>query len=331
MSLLKISYRLSILGETQGYKALLFLVMQVIASLLIFHHLHSLQVREQFLIESRLQTQNTVMRDNVLRAFEVGDIASEKLRESILKKFPDFKGSDLSTYLEGSISKTVPMISTYSLYDESGSIASTSFEGGSSTVNVADRPYFLTLKKGADVTYYGPYFSRLSQRWSYTIVHRIFDPDNTFKGAFTATMDLAYLGDFCKELASTEGIPTYILNPDNVIVVHCNYGKSVPDFVGKHLIDTLKNSDIDSIKLEPLSNKYETANWVYFTSIIPHASELRVITVAPKVAAYQALSNLMTQNYVMFTYIILAELVCFLMYCNALISCIDRRKITRNS
>jgi len=324
--LLAFSYKLSRIGETLGYKAFLFLVMQLLATLLILHHLHSLQVREQALIELRLQNQTIVMRDNLRRIFEVADIAADSLRESLLKKFTTDTSFIISLFLKGSITKTVPMISTYSLYDEKGDIYATSYDSLGKKVNVSDRPYFVALKGGEDSTYFGPYYSRLSDRWSYTIVHRMFNPDNTFSGVLTATMDLAYIGEFCKDLTSPDGISTYLLNKENVIVIQCINDKSVPEFVGKKLTDAVKSADFNTLTIGPLSNKYETTGWVYFTSVVPDQSELKIVTMAPKEVAYQALSSLVTQNYVMFAYIIAAELACFLMYFNALLAAFERRK-----
>ena len=273
------------------------------------------------------------MRDNLYRTFEVADIAADNLRTEVLKRLTndiDFSGDKISEFLRGNILKTLPMISTYSLYNSDGDIYGTSFDQSFKKVNVADRPYFIALKNGADVSYYGPYLSRLSDRWSYTVVHRIYNPDNTFNSALTATIDLSYIGDFCKDLTAPDGISTYILNKENIIVMQCSYDKSVSDFVGKKLTDATKSNDFNKITVAPLSNKYETSEWVYFTSILPHQSELKIVTMAPKVVAYQALSSLIAQNYVMFAYILAAEFVCFLMYFNALLGCIDRRKNDRD-
>ena len=280
-----------------------------------------MQIREQSYIEASLHTKNTILRENLIRAFESIDSYLDKAKESLLlaSKSPEWNKDKAHDFLMEHLTSLVPMLVSTSIYTDDGSLVTTTIPSSVGSVNISDRQYFAPLKNGADRFYFGPYMGRINNVWSYSSTRRLEAPDRSFNGIFLGTIKLSYFAEFCKDISTIEGVTTYILNAENVILIQCGLNVVSTEVTNKQFFDTIANGEFKWVKVIPLSNKYESKNWVLFTSVLPHKSDIRIMTVAPKSLAYQPLETLIHQNYLTLCILMGFEILCFLLLWDALI------------
>jgi hypothetical protein len=81
-----------------------------------------------------------------------------------------------------------------------------------------------------------------------------------------------------------------------------------------------ENYQFKDISVSSVSTKFETQDWILYVSKLPTHSELQIITLTPKKVVMKELDYTLWQNNMYIAIIILAEIVCFLLYKSALIT-----------
>lgn len=297
----------------------LFLSLQVFGIFLLVQHLHFMQVKERNFLEVRLQQQNLILKDTLLRSIDIADTSIDSVKMTLGARYLTdlWEPFERYNFLKGYINNTVPMLMSYSIYDENGELYANSFTFPFKKVNISDRQYFKDAKIGLDRLYYGPYYGRVIDKWSYSVIRRISKPTGEFNGVIVGTIGLHYFSEYCKSINILDGADTYIISSDNLVVLQCGYNKIVTENVGKSFFEVAAWGKLKDIKLSNEISNYYTDNWLLLVSTLPGHSGLRIATVTPK--ELPVAEAVKWQHQMIYLLILLLGSLCFIMYFNALV------------
>lgn len=301
-------------------KIAFFIGLQLLGISLLVQHLHSMQVKEQNFLELRLQQQNLVLKENLLRAIDIADNSIDSVKATLgVRSFTEeWDTFERYTFLKGYINKTVPMLMSYSIYDEGGDLYANSFTYPFKSVNVKDRQYFKDARAGLDRLYFGPYYGRVIDKWSYSVIRRLTKADGSFNGVLVGTMGLHYFADFCKDINISEGADTYIISPDDLIIVQCGYMKTITENVNKNFFSVVANGQFKRLPVVAGSTTYSTDTHVLLLSSLPGHSGLLIATIASK--ELPSLVSISWQHNMVYIIVGLLCVLCLMLYVNALLS-----------
>lgn len=162
--------------------------------------------------------------ENVSRSFDAVDLITNELRgqfaqASNWRSWPDKTGHEL---LAERKTRALPQLRDFAVYDETGRQRFHSSLLPTPAINIADRPYFLTLQRGADRSLYGPFKGRNSGKFTYTLSRRIHDATGRFTGVMFAAIESSYFQTLCQNTTPTQHFELYLVNQDGLIISGCH-------------------------------------------------------------------------------------------------------------
>lgn len=305
-------------------KLVLFVILQLSGIGLLLQHLHFMQVKERNFLEIKLQQQNLVLKETLLRAIDIADNSIDNVRETLGRRVfnEDWDSFERYSFLKGYINNTVPMLMSYSIYDEYGDLYANSYTYPFKVVNVLDRQYFKDAAVGRDRLYFGPYYGRVIDRWSYSVVRRLSKTDGSFNGVLIGTMGLHYFAEFCKDINISEGTDTYILSPENQIIMQCGYTKIVTENISKKFFDIVGVGKFTNIPVNTISTTYSFDDNILLISSLPGHSGLRIATVTS--SKLPSATAIQWQHNIIYMIIALLGLSCLILYINALLDSVNK-------
>lgn len=316
----KIKNVLSLLRGTILFKLFLFVSLQGLGIFITLQHLHFMQVKERNFQEIRLQQQNLVLKETLLRSIDIADNSIDTVKVALGSRYLTEMWEPFERYnfLKGYINNTVPMLMSYSIYDERGDLYANSFTFPFKIVNIQDRQYFKDAKLGMDRLYFGPYYGRVIDKWSYSVIRRVSKPNGDFNGVIVGTMGLHYFAEFCKDINNFDGADTYIISPDNLIIMQCGYNKIVTDNVSKPFFEVTADGQFKGENITKEVNSYYSEKWLLLMSTLPGHSGIRIATLTSRELPVS--TAMLWQHKMLYLIIFLLGLICFILHLNALLA-----------
>lgn len=283
------------------------------------HHMESLELK--------LFQKNTILRGNFVRIFDTVDGLLDDIKTDLsTKDYKSWTKEDWFNYLRVTASKSLPILSYIVMYSDKGLPQGYSLSSNLKLVDISDRIYFTNSKAGKSKGYYGPYLGRLSDIWTYSTVRRLDTETGVFNGVLLGAMSIPYLSEFCKDVPTDSGIKTFVLNSEDHILLQCELNKIVIDKTNIDFYPNILGGELSPISPSSFTSRYETKNWLVFASELPNGSGLKVLTVISKDTINTMLSTVQLEKNLFMYYIFVAELGCLILYINALLNTINRRK-----
>ncbi|MDD2664918.1 MAG: ATP-binding protein [Dechloromonas sp.] len=174
--------------------------------------------------EHRLQHFGIMMAEHTARTFEALDVLLREMATDLAgnrrdwEKWEPNKGWE---YVAQRHSRAMPQLRDLIIFDRNGDQRFISTYFPAPQINVADRPYFQALAKGAETASFGPYIGRNSGRYTYAIARRISGPDGRFAGATFAAIEPAYLQDFCWSNRLSDDFEAVLINERGQVIASC--------------------------------------------------------------------------------------------------------------
>lgn len=206
-------------------------------------------------------------------------------------------------YLATRHSGALPQLRDLILFDRHGEQRFISTQFPSTHIDVHDRPYFMSLRQGADFAMYGPYIGRNSGRYTYALARSLKDGRQQFSGAVFAAIEPAYFQDFCWSARIGDDFEAVLVNTQGRIIASCrptDLTRQSP-LIGAYALDALAGGVLKHHKL--LSGADHHAGWLIAETGVSGFPDLRVLALIPE----QTL--LAHWNRRLFDYIALASLV----------------------
>jgi PAS domain S-box-containing protein len=128
--------------------------------------------------------------------------------------------------------KHLPQAESIGLIGADGTLVNLSRLWPAPALNLADRDYFRQLRdhQESDTVISDPVRNRITGTWTLLVVHRLTGPDGAFLGMVSSTIELSYLEDFYKSIASQEDRSVSLLQRDGTLIVHFPH---LEDQIGK--------------------------------------------------------------------------------------------------
>lgn len=174
--------------------------------------------------EQRLQQFSVMMAEHTARSFEAVDVLVKEVATDLsrnLTEWPQWEPARGWEYIAQRHSRAMPQLRDLIIFDHLGNQRFISTYFPPPTLNMRDRPYFVALEKGAPWTTYGPYVERNSGRYTYAIAHRLTDAENRFTGIAFASIEPAYMQDFCWANRFSDEFDAVLTNARGDIVASC--------------------------------------------------------------------------------------------------------------
>src|SRR5581483_11655197 len=117
--------------------------------------------------------------------------------------------------------KHLPQAASLGVFDSGGNLVNLSRTWPAPALNIADRDLFRQLKDNpqADTIVTDPIRNRVTGTWSLFLGRRLTGPDGRFLGVVSATVELSYLEDFYRMIASQADRSVSLLRTDGTILV----------------------------------------------------------------------------------------------------------------
>lgn len=174
--------------------------------------------------EHRLQHFGIMMAEHTARTFEALDVLLREMATDLAGNRRDWERWEPNEgweYVAQRHSRAMPQLRDLIIFDRNGDQRFISTYFPAPHINVADRPYFLALAKGAETASFGPYIGRNSGRYTYAIARRIAGPDGRFAGATFAAIEPAYLQDFCWSNRLSDDFEAVLINNRGQVIASC--------------------------------------------------------------------------------------------------------------
>lgn len=171
----------------------------------------------------QIEHHDRMLAEHVARSFDSIEVLLDEMRLS-LQEGGDWRHWDAGRghlYVRERLSRSLPQIRHLIVFDAEGTQRHTSFANPAPSISVADRPYFMALREGAERARYGPYVGRNSQRPTYAIARRLSGSDGGFAGALMVAVEPDYFERFCHGTRPYEEFEAAIVNDENRIIVFC--------------------------------------------------------------------------------------------------------------
>ena len=134
-------------------------------------------------------------------------------------------------------SVNLPQLRGFSLFGPNGIQSFASWDKNILGVDISDRPYFLSLKRGAQTESYGPYIGRNTGTYTFSITRRINGLNGDFLGIVFAALEPSYFSNTCKQIRQNRNIDAYIVNSQDIIISGCGddnvSGHSLRQIIGE--------------------------------------------------------------------------------------------------
>src|ERR1700722_9154188 len=173
-----------------------------------------------------LQAVDLVLRDTGAEVQRRGIERPEQLGELL--------GTEAAHEFLQSQLKHLPQADAIGLIGADGTLVNLSRLWPVPALNVADRPYFQQLRDHpeSDTVISDPVKHHITDTWTLIIGRRITAPDGAFLGVVSSTIQLGYLEDFYKTIASQEDRLVSILRRDGTLIARFPH---LEDQIGKKL------------------------------------------------------------------------------------------------
>ncbi|MCL2636626.1 MAG: ATP-binding protein, partial [Betaproteobacteria bacterium] len=179
-------------------------------------------------------------------------------------------------------SRTMPQLRDLIIFDRLGNQRFISTYFPPPAVNVRDQPYFIALENGSDASSYGPYIGRNSGRYTYAFARRIVDANDHFAGAVFASVESAYLQDFCWSNRLSDDFEAVLINGRSQIIGSCrptDLSRQSP-LVGAPAADVLFDGKLrDQVPQAGISRGNDL---LVSLSPVPGFADLRILTAIPE-------------------------------------------------
>lgn len=174
--------------------------------------------------QQRLQQFAGMMADHTAHAFDAVDVVLRDMVSDLAVNQPhwrDWSSSRGWEYVSQRHPRSLPQLRDVILFDEEGNQRFVSTFFPTPRINVADRPYFQALAKGADSMSFGPFVGRNTGRYSYALTRRIQDGLSRFAGIAFAAIEPGYFSDFCWRNRLSDEFEAVLINAKGLIVASC--------------------------------------------------------------------------------------------------------------
>ena len=312
--------RFNSLIRTTGFQLFMFLGIQFVGLLLTYMHLHTMQTTERQFAEMRLSYQNSVLRSNVIDTFDVIQDYAEAVEKKITGaiQWDEISPEEGHKLLKSFITVALPMVHHIQIFGADGIQKLSSVVHPAPNANIQDRPYFIEMRdKGTDQMHFGPYVGRSFGTMTYSVLERLYYKGGKFAGVLLLSVDSSTFDHFCKAVLASDNYDAFVVTKEGKILVWCGFDKARKDWYGKDFKDTKhgKGIDLSNVKSkETLENDTHgvTAN------VIPGNSGLLIVTTVSKQGAYDSMSAMIWQNYMLFMVVLLSQSLCFMMFNNSI-------------
>jgi signal transduction histidine kinase len=174
--------------------------------------------------EQRLQQFSVMMAEHTARAFEAVDVLVKEVATDLSHSrndWPEWEAVRGWEYIAQRHSRAMPQLRDLIIFDQLGNQRFISTYFPPPALNMRDRPYFGALESGMPWATYGPYVERNSGRYTYAIAHRLTDAENRFSGAAFASIEPAYMQDFCWSNRFSDDFDAVLTNARGEIIASC--------------------------------------------------------------------------------------------------------------
>jgi len=174
--------------------------------------------------ERRLQHFSVMMAEHTARTFEAIDILLREIASDLSQNRGDWESWAQTQgweYLAQRHSRAMPQLRDLVIFDRQGEQRYNSVVYPPQRSNVKDRPYFAALEHGQSVVTFGPYVGRNSGRYTYALARRLQGAGNRFAGVAFASIEPAYLQDFCWYNRLSDDFEALLINAAGKVVASC--------------------------------------------------------------------------------------------------------------
>lgn len=239
---------------------------------------------EQTVGRQRLTHLTELIGEHTARSLEAVDILLRELSTDLSghDRWQAWNPRTGFEYLATRHSRSLPQVRDLIIFDRMGDqrFISTQFPAGQ--INVRDRPYFLSLERGADFAMYGPYIGRNSGRYTYALARSLKDARQEFSGAAFAAIEPAYFQDFCWSIRISDDFEAVLVNTQGRIVASCrptDLSQQSP-LIGAHAHDVLAGGALK--RHNPLSDADDYDGWLVAETNVSGFPDLRVLALVPE-------------------------------------------------
>lgn len=195
------------------------IVLLVLLADLIFAYQRDLKAAEK-----RLKQFTVMMAEYNARAFEAIDLLTNEIATDLSSgnsNWTEWTAVRGWEYVAQRHSGALPHLRSLIIFDRHGDQRFISSYFPAPLMNVKDRPYFAALEKGAHRAVFGPYIGRNSGKYSYAIARRLSSPDKGFTGLTLASIEPAFMQDFCWANRLSDDFDAVLINRQDEIIASC--------------------------------------------------------------------------------------------------------------
>ncbi len=216
----------------------LIILLVFLADLLIARH-RAIEAGEQ-----RMQQFGLMMAEHTARSFDSISVLLREIAVDLGKNRRNWEKWEPSAgweYVAQRHSRAMPQMRELIIFDRHGDQRFVSDYFPAPPVNIKERPYFTELESGNETATYGPFIGPNSGRYTYALARRIYGENGSFGGVACASIEPAYLHDFCWSNRLSEDAETVLINARGEIIASCHptdLSRQAP-VVGSQVRDTL--------------------------------------------------------------------------------------------
>ncbi|MDR0775831.1 MAG: hypothetical protein LBE81_04235 [Azonexus sp.] len=235
--------------------------------------------------EQRVQHFSIMMAEHTARSFDAIDMLLREMASDLSlshRNWPDWDPGQGWEYVAKRHSRTMPQLRDLVVFDRLGNLRFMSTYFPPPQVNVRDRPYFTTLESDSDAASFGPFVGQSSNRYTYAITRRIVDADGHFAGAAFASIEPAYLQDFCWSNRLSDDFETVLINARGQIIGSCrptDISRQSP-LLGAAASDVLFGGKLR--EQVPQAGASRGNGLLISVSPVPGFADLRILTAIPE-------------------------------------------------
>ena len=235
--------------------------------------------------ERRLHHFGIMMAEHTARSFEAIDMLLREMASDLSlsrRDWPSWEAGKGWEYVAQRHSRAMPQLRDLAVFDQQGNQRFISTYFPPLPINVRDRPYFIALENGSESASFGPYIGRNSGRYTYAIARRITDAESGFAGAAFASVEPAYLQDFCWSNRLSDDFEAVLINARGQVIGSCrpvDLSRQSP-LLGAMAADVLFGGRLrDQIPQTGLSRGN---GLLVSVSPVPGFPDLRILTAIPE-------------------------------------------------
>lgn len=235
--------------------------------------------------EQRVQHFDIMMAEHTARSFNAIDMLLREMASDLSsshRNWPDWDPGRGWEYVAQHHSRTMPQLRDLVVFDRLGDLRFISSHFPPPQINVRDQPYFTALESGSDTALFGPYIGQNPSRYTYAIARRIIDADGHFVGAALASIEPAYLQDFCWSNRLSDDFETVLINARGQIIGSCrptDLSRQSP-LLGAPATDVLFDGKLR--EQVPQAGVNRGNGLLISVSPVPGFADLRILTAIPE-------------------------------------------------